>query len=577
MTIKDKLVQAVASETQLDCEAVASLFETPPREDMGDWAFPCFRLAKTLRKAPQQIAGDLAKTLGVSLGQVAEVKAEGPYVNFYFNRANYVREFFEAITSEADNQKLCFTPALGEGKIVLIDFSSPNIAKPFHAGHGFSTFLGDAIANMMTSTGYQVVRLNYLGDYGTQFGKLISAWKRWGDLDNLEKDPIGELTRVYVRFHEEAEKNPEMGLEDEAREYFKRLEEGQEEEKRLWNQFREASLSYFKKMYQRLNIHFDNYNGESFYSEFIPAEVDKLRQLGLLELSEGAQVVRLDEFDLAPCLILKSNGTTTYASRDLASIAYRKRTWHYDYNLYVTGLEQKNHFNQVFSVLKRMGDQQADHNIHIAFGRMKFKGGEAFSTRAGTVIHLEDLINEAVEKTLSIIQANNEGRMSPEEMREAAEKIGIAAVKHTYLKMGRENNLLFDWEEMLDFEGDTAPYMLYTYARGRSILSRSGVSEKSIQKAQVQRLVQDEEFTLIKQIASLGSALEMAVQNYEPCLLTRQIALVARAFNRYYHNVPILKTEDPELREARLALCDLTTKQMKLALSLLGIETVERM
>lgn len=571
MNLKNLVAKALAEHCSLSAADIESLFETPPNEEMGDLAFPCFRLAKELKKAPVMIAKDLAGALEGQCPSIKAVAANGPYVNFFFDRAAFAAELFDSVNKAEGGFAGMEKPGLNQ--TVLIDYSSPNIAKPFHVGHGFSTFLGESIAKIYDYLGYRVVRLNHLGDYGTQFGKLISGWKRWGDAKALEENPIQELTRVYVKFHAEMETHPE--LEEEGRESFRRLEAGEPEEHQLWSKFLEVSLKEFNRLYKRLNISFDNYNGESFYTDKIPAVLDELREKGLLELSEGAQVVNLDDYNLNPCLIIKSNGTTTYASRDIASIFYRDKTWNFDRNIYVVGQEQINHFNQVFAVLERMGFPKARQNVHVSFGRIKVADG-SFSTRKGTVILLEELLNQTVAKTLSIIRENNQD-MSEEEMQEIAETVGVDAVKYTYMKSGREKDILFDWDDMLDFDGDTAPYMLYTYARAKSILRKSGKEGSELDDADISLLTGNEEFTLLKDIAGLQDAVQAAADSYEPCLLVRQLISVARSFNRYYHNVSILKSENEALSLARLALCRLMAEQISFGLSLLGIKTVERM
>lgn len=570
MDLRIECARSLARVLGLSEENIESLLEIPPQAEMGDLAMPCFSLARSLKKAPQVIASELASQLQAKNPMIREIKAQGPYLNFFFDRAAYAEAFFRE-----EQPGYFFTHQdEGQGKTIIVEYSSPNIAKPFHVGHAFSTCLGDAISRIYTYLGYNVVRLNHLGDYGTQFGKLIVAWKRWGQREALEEDAIKELTRVYVKFHQEVENEPE--LDDEARQAFKNLEEKKPEELKLWQDFRDLSLKKFSVIYDRMGISFDNYNGESFYSDKIPAVVEELKQKGLLEESQGAQVVRLDEFNLNPCLILKSDGTTIYASRDIAAIFYRDKTWNFTKNIYVVGAEQKNHFKQVFGVLERMGYKKARDCIHVAFGRLSIAGGEDFSTRKGKVILLEDLLDQSVAKVRSIMAQNNP-EMSEQELDETAEIVGIAAVKHAYLRNGREKNIVFSWEEMLDFEGDTAPYMLYTYARSRSILRKAAVSADDLCHANSRLLITDDEFTLIKDMAAMEDAVLAAAKAYEPCILTRQINLACRDFNKFYHNISILKAENQEIREARLALCSRFSEVLSLALGLLGLKTVERM
>lgn len=567
-SLKARTIQWVANGLSLPEDQLSGLMEKPPREEMGDLAMPCFSFARTLHQAPQKIAERFVETLGEKPDFLAQIAANSGYLNFFFDRGAFAESLFAAAREKPE-----VFPGwrdLGEGRVTIVEYSSPNIAKPFHVGHGFSTCLGDSLARLFRYFGYDVYRLNHLGDYGTQFGKLISAWKRWGDEEALENNPIAELTRVYVKFHEEAVDN--SALEDEARDYFRRLENGNPEEKALWERFRSLSLKEFSRLYERLSIRFDNYNGESFYSDKIPAVVQKLEDAGLLVESEGAKVVMLDEYKLPPCLILKSDGTTIYASRDLAAIFYRDATWHFDQNIYVVGSEQKNHFAQVFGVLRKMGFAKWDRCRHVAFGRLRFAEGGEFSTRKGHVILLEDLLDRTRDKVRGIMAENTSG-MSPEEVEATAEAIAVASVKFMYLKSGREKDILFDWNEMLDFNGDTAPYLLYTYARARSILRKG----EDFAGAAVHRLDGEEEFSLLKVLAELEGSAEEALATAEPSTLTRSLIRLAREFNRYYHAVPILHSPDEELVGARLALCALVAQELKLGLSLLGITTVERM
>ena len=437
------VAEIIADQTELELSEVSTLIETPPQENMGDYAFPCFRLAKELKKNPAQIAIEISEILNRESPQWLETtKAVGPYLNFYLNRGYYASIVLQTILSELESYGKSH---IGQKRNVIVEYSSPNIAKPFHVGHAYTTILGQAIGNIYEALGFNVIRMNHLGDYGTQFGKLIIAWRLWGDEAALVKEPITELTRVYVKFHSVLKEQPD--LEDQAREAFKRLENKEPAEVELWQKFKDYSLLEFKRLYERMGINFDNYNGESFYSDLIPEVVEMLEAKGLLQESEGAQIVDLEEFDLNPCIILKSDGTTIYASRDIAAILYRDRTYDYYKNIYVVGLPQTNHFQQVFAVLKKAGFAKADQNIHIGFGSVKFKDGD-FSTRKGNIILLEDLLDQSVAKTQEIITKNNP-EMSREEIEQTAETVGLAAVKYTYLKNGRERDIMFDWDEML--------------------------------------------------------------------------------------------------------------------------------
>lgn len=575
MKYKALVAKYLAETLNLDAQMVEGNLETPPQEDMGDFALPCFRMAKELRKAPQKIAEDFANQLTELPEYISDIKNAGAYVNVFLNRALYCQDFVgEAL---AIGEQFAHT-GIGEGKTILVEYSSPNIAKPFHVGHAFSTIIGDVLAKMYQHQGYNVVRLNHLGDYGTQFGKLIVAYELWGDEEKLTSDPIGELLRIYVRFHKEAELRPELDLEARAR--FKALEEGGANEYRLWQRFRDLSLKEFESVYKRLGVHFDSYNGESFYSDKIPAVVKELEEKGLLETSEGARVVKLDELDLPPCIVLKSDGSTIYATRDLAAAAYRYETYNFDNCIYVVGLPQNLHFKQVFAVLAKAGHNWAKNLVHVGFGLVKFPGDRKFSTRSGDVIYLEDLLNEAVSKTREIIVANNNGRevpMSEEEINETAEAIGLGAVRYTFIRSGRERDIVFEWEDILDFEGDSAPYMQYAFARAHSILRRSGVTPEEAMQLSPAGLGSDSEFALCREMAQLNIALQQATDNNEPSILARQVMTVCRAFSRFYNQMPILQADNIQQREARLALCAAFVSVLQTTLGILGIRTVERM
>lgn len=573
--IRDRLVQAVAQVSGLQESLVQEMLEQPPQLELGDYALPCFKLSKQLRKAPQVIAAELADALQDRVPDCSSIVQTGGYLNFFLKRPEYVCSGVSRLLQQPDQ----LFPHIGErDQTVLVEYSSPNIAKPFHVGHAFTTILGQALANLYERAGYSVVRLNHLGDYGTQFGKLIVAYRKWGEETALLENPIQELLRIYVQFHKEAEQDADLELQ--AREAFRRLEEGGEEETALWQRFRDLSLVEFKRVYDRLGIHFDNYNGESFYSDRIPAVVDMLRAKGLLVESEGAQVVPLGE-DLPPCMILKSDGTTIYASRDLAAILYREQTWDFYRNLYVVGTPQALHFRQVFETLRRAGYACADRCQHVGFGLVKFPEGK-MSTRAGEVIFLEDLLSEAVAKTRTIIDRNAQERaveMPESERAEIAECVGLGAVTYTFLRNGRERDIVFSWEEMLNFDGDTAPYLQYTYARTQSLLKRgawSGMPQGAHPEWNLEAFAEESAFVLMRQIDAMGSAFAQALRNNEPSILAKQISNVAHAFNKFYTECPILKAE-PSLRNSRLALCAVSAEALKAGLALLGIRVVERM
>ena len=581
MDYKDLIASNLSSCTGLDKEQVAGLIEIPPKLELGDYAFPCFVLAKTLHKAPPVIANELKDSPELIKGfdGAVTVDTAGPYINFRIDKGVLAKTVLSGIISEGDQYG---NRNIGEGKNVIVEFSSPNIAKPFHVGHAFTTILGNSLSNIYSRLGYNVIRFNHLGDYGTQFGKLITAYRLWGDEKAMQDNPIDELTRIYVKFHDECKVSPEREkeLEDTARDNFRKLEEGEEEEVALWKRFRDLSLEVFEKTYKRMGIKFDNYNGESFYSSRIPAVVEMLEAKGLLEESEGAKVVKLEDEGLPPCLVVKSDGTTIYASRDLAAVLYRHEEFNFYKNIYVVGLPQQLHFRQVFAVLKKAGYDFADDCVHVGFGLLKFKDNTAFSTRSGNIIKLDDFLDKAIEKTAEIIRKNSElrgGDMTEEQIAEVSETVGLGAVTYTYLKAGREKDIFFDWDDMLDFEGDTAPYLIYTYARIKSILRKAADQGFSGDIGAADKLVAEDEYAVIRSLADFKDAVVKAAESYEPFMISRQIALIARNFNRFYNNSRILNADSEDIRDARLKLCEAVADCLKSGLDMLGIGVVEKM
>lgn len=566
MDFKEHIIEKIVKLTELERETVENSIEVPPEEKMGDLAFPCFPLAKVMRKAPPVIAQELAEKLSDD-DMIDKVQPVGGYVNFFFNREKFISETVKEIEKAPEKWGMSNE---GEGKTVLCEYSSPNIAKPFHIGHLFSTAVGNSLARIYKHLGYKVHSLNHLGDWGTQFGKLISAYKRWGDREVIEKDPIKELLKIYVKFHDEAETHPE--LEDEARGYFKKLEDGDEETTALWKYFRDISLVEFKRVYDMLGVEFDSYNGEAFYSDKMDEVVNILRDKGLLTESDGAQVVDLSELNIPPCIILKSDGATIYATRDIAAALYRHRTYDFYKNIYVVGIPQALHFKQIFTVMKKAGWEWADGCAHVGFGLVKLPG-KNMSTRHGDVVFLEDVLNESIEKTKEIIISNGS---AVDDADDAAKKIGIGAILYTFLKNGREKDIVFSWESMLDFDGESAPYCQYGYARGRSILRRAeGIDFKN---ADFSKTVSDEEYSLVKQLSGFADAVKTAADKNEPFYINRYVTNLTKAFNKFYNTNPILKDDvDEETKKARLALVSVTTEVIKSALYLLGIETVESM
>ncbi len=577
MDYRTEIAKKISSVTGLPASEADLLIEIPPQKELGDYAFPCYVLSKTLRKSPNIIASEIALNPELEEPWIFKIQAVGPYLNFFLDRGDVARTVLTAILDRGlrfgDSDE-------GRDKTILVEFSSPNIAKPFHVGHAFTTVLGHSLSRIYKKLGYNVVRMNHLGDYGTQFGKLITAYRLWGDDQALLASPIDELLRIYVKFHEAEKEDP--GLSDLARENFRKLEEGAPEEKALWEKFREMSLKEFAAVYEKMGVSFDNYNGESFYSDRIPQVVELLNEKGLLVESEGARVVMLDEYGLPPCIIIKSDGTTIYASRDIASVMYRHETYGFYKNIYVVGLPQALHFKQVFAVLDKAGQPYAQDCVHVGFGLVKFKNMK-FSTREGNIVVLDELLNESIAKTREIIKSNaliRETGMDDKHIDEIACKVGIGAVIYTYLRAGRERDIIFSWEEMLDFEGDSAPYLIYTYARTRSILRKAderGMLSEIRSAADYSLLTSDDETAVVKLIAEIPDAVARAASTNEPFMVARLAAQMARAFNRFYNNSSILSGTDIRLRAARLALCEAICTGLLICTDLLGIEVVEQM
>ena len=567
MDFREYTIDKITSITGLEREAIEKAVETPPEQKLGDLAFPCFILARKLKKAPPVIAAELAEKFSED-ENIEKAQAVGGYLNFFYSRTAFTKNTITEVLEKGEDYG---KSDLGKDKTVLVEYSSPNIAKPFHIGHLFSTAVGHSLERIYSQLGYDTVKLNHLGDWGTQFGKLIVAYKLWGDDSVIEKDPINELLKIYVKFHEEAEKKPE--LEDEAREYFKKLEEGDTEATTLWQHFRDLSLVEFKRVYDMLGVSFDSYNGESFYSDKMDEVVDILRDKGLLTESEGAQVVELPELgeNTPPCIILKSDGATIYATRDIAAALYRHREYDFYKNIYVVGTPQCLHFKQIFAVMKKAGWDWAEGCEHVNFGLVKFPD-KKLSTRHGDVVFLEDVLNESIQKTREIIETNSPNM---EDKDAVAQKIGIGAILYTFLKNSREKDIVFSWDSMLDFEGESAPYVQYSYARGKSILRRSDIELSDVDYSLV---TTDEEYALVTHLNAFLDAVKDAADKNEPFYVNRYVTVLARLFNKFYNSCPILKDDVPEnVKKARLALVKASCQVIKSALYLLGIEAVESM
>lgn len=547
----------------LSYEEIYNLIEIPPQDDMGDYSFPCFTLAKTMRKNPAMIAEDLAKA--IDLDEFDRIENVNAYLNFFVDRTFFENEVLGEILEKKDDYA---KTELGNGKTIVIDFSSVNIAKPFHIGHIRSTVIGDALRNIHEFLGYDVVATNYIGDYGTQFGTMIAAYRLWGDRETINQDPINELLKLYVRYNTEAEDNEAM--KDDARAAFRELEEGNEEAVSLWKWFKEISLKEFEKVYGMLDIKFDNYNGESFHSQFMPQVLEELKDKNLLEESEGSLIVNLRDYDLTPAIIVKSNGSSAYITRDIATAIYRKNTYDFDENLYVVASQQNLHFKQLRKILELMGYDFYKDCIHIPFGMVSLKDA-TMSTRKGQVVFLEDVLNKAIEKTKAIMEDRNS---DIENIDETSRIVGIGAVKFNELYNSRIKDYVFDWDELLNFDGETGPYVQYTYARAKSVLRKADFKEG--EGLNFARISSDEEFSLVKSLDAFKDAVIRAKEKYEPSIIARSICEIAQNFNRFYNTSQIM-VDDQELKTERLYLTYATSLVIKEGLALLGIKTVEKM
>ncbi|WP_246579249.1 arginine--tRNA ligase [Alkaliphilus flagellatus] len=549
---------------ELNEEEILTMIEIPPNSEMGDFAFPCFRLAKVFRKAPNVIANDIAQNLDKE-EFIKSVEAAGGYLNFFIDKQYFIKAVIEEVLLKKETYG---SSLMGNGKNVIVEFSSPNIAKPFHIGHIRTTVIGNSLYKIYKFLGFNTIAINHLGDYGTQFGKLIVAFKNWGDEEEVKAKPIPTLLKLYVQFHEEAEKNPQ--LEDESREWFKKLEDGDEEAIKLWQWFREVSLDEFSRVYNMLNITFDSYAGESFYSDKMPGVVKTMEEKDILQKSNGADIVDLEEFGMPPALIRKRDGSTLYITRDLAAAIYRKETYDFYKNIYVVGSQQNLHFQQWKKILELMGYEWADDCVHVPFGMVSLEEG-TMSTRKGRVVFLEDVLNKAVEQTREII---NEKNPNIDNLDEIAAQVGIGAVVFQELSNNRIKDYTFTWDKVLNFEGETGPYVQYTHARASSVLRRAEINVDNNFKSEL--LVDDITLEVLKKVQQFPEVIKDAQRKNEPSIITRHIIDVAQAFNRFYHDHPIL-VEDEELKKARLTVVFVVKEVLSIGLGLLGIKAPERM
>lgn len=564
--MKEQLAEIIAKNVEgLSPDDILSLLEVPPKPELGDYAFPCFRLAKTMHKAPNLIAEDLKAAITGSLDFMDEIKVQGAYCNFYIKKDLFVKTMLETACKENFGGS-----DTGAGQAICIDYSSPNVAKNFHVGHLRTTIIGNSLYKIYSKLGYTVHRINHLGDWGTQFGKLIVAYKNWGSKEAVEERGIAELMELYVKFHTEAEQDET--LIEQARAWFVKMEQGDEEALLIWQWFKDISMIEYRRAYQLLGVEFDSYNGESFYRDKTPAVIERLENAHLLKESEGAYIVDLEEYDMAPCIIKKADGGSIYATRDLAAIFYRKETYDFVKCLYVTGQEQKLHFAQVFKVIELLGnDWAASQLIHIPYGLVSLEGAK-LSTRSGNIIYAEDILLEAISKVKEVIEEKNPELENKDEV---AKMVGVGAIIFNDLYNQRIKDVSFKWEKILNFEGETGPYVQYTYARCSSLL-RAVPDFDEAGDVDYSLITDLEAMELLKAINKFPKAVADAAEKYEPFLISRFAIEVAQAFNRFYNSSRI-NVPETDIRNARLKLTAVTRKTLRDALALLGIDCPEQM
>ena len=568
INFKNIVANAISKVVNINETEIEMSIEKPKGSENGDYAFPCFRLAKELHKAPQMIANDIKENIKVDENQITKIEVVGGYLNFFINKEILVEEVLNEMSEDKEYGK----STIGNGKNIVIDYSAPNIAKPFHIGHLRSTVIGAALYKIYKYLGYNVTGINHLGDYGTQFGKLIEGYKLWGNEYNIEENPIDELTKIYIRINQ-ACKEDEKVLEN-CRNNFKKLEDGDKYCVEIWQKFRELSLKEFQKVYDILGSKFDSWNGEAFYSDKMPEVIDILNKTGKLVESEGAKIIDLEDKGInTPCIIEKSNGSSTYATRDLAAIMYRARTYDFDKALYITSYEQVLHFKQVFEVAKLLGlDEKYTNGLeHVAFGMVLLPTGK-MSTREGTSIKLSELLNEAISRAKAIIEQKNPELENKDEV---AKKVGVGAVIFNDLANNRVKDEIFDWDTILNFQGETGPYIQYTYVRTKSVIEKAGgvpdISEVNSE------LLQDEySIKLLKLIYDFEDVLVQVTDKNEPSILSRYLIDVAKAYSNFYNENKIIN-DDKNLQNARVYLTYSAGIILKTGAGLLGIEMPDKM
>ncbi len=565
MDYKKIIAQKISEAKELAFDDVFEMIEVPQKSEMGDFALPCFKLSRTLRKAPNMIADELKESLD-NLDGFSKIESVGGYLNFFVDKLSFSRQTLTEILKQGDSYG---SSDEGSGKTVCLDYSSVNVAKPLHMGHLSTTVIGNSLRKIYGFLGYDCVGINHLGDYGTQFGTLIVAYEKWGDKETVEKDGIAELTKLYIKYHDEEEKHPELA--DEARTWFKKIEDKDPEALALFNWFQEITLKEVNQTYDLLGVKFDYYTGESFYTDKMQPVVDKLTDCGLLVEDQGAQVVRLDDYDMPPCIILRKDGASLYATRDMAAALYRKKTFDFHKCLYVTAYQQDLHFRQFFKVLELAGYDWSEDLVHVNYGMVSMEDG-SMSTRQGRVALLKDVLSGALDKASDIIE---EKSPELENKTEVARMVGVGSIVFSALKNNRIKDITFSWDNALNFDGETAPYVQYTHARATSVIGKSGIELTG--EADYETLANEDAAALISALSEFKDIVKSAARRYEPSMITRHVVDIAQKFNKYYFDHRIIGTDSEEKNRARLILAAATKQVIKTGLDLIGVESPDKM
>ncbi len=568
INFKQEIAKLISEVTKIEWEELENYLEVPPDTKLGDYAFPCFKLARALKKAPPAIATEIKENIKIENTVIDNIEVVGGYLNIFINKKVLV----ENVLKEIDEKKEKYGYSkIGEGKTAVIEYSSPNVAKPFHIGHLRTTVIGGALYKIYNALGYNTVGINYLGDWGLQFGKVMSGVELWKDEYDLENDSINSLLKIYVRFNEEEKQNPD--LTDMARSWFKKLEDGDEYTTKTWEWIRKVSIDNYNKTYNLLNSKFDSYNGEAYYNDKMDAIVKELEEKGLLQESQGAKIVDLEEYNMPPCIIITSAGTTIYATRDITAFIDRMNTYKFDKMVYVVGAEQKLHFEQFFKVLEKMGyEEYVKKAVHVPFGLVVDKDGEKIGSRKGNSVFLEDILQEAINKSKKIVEEKNPNLENKDDV---ARKVGVGAIIFNDLYNSRIKDEIFDWDTLLNFQGETGPYMQYIYVRTKSLMEKAGY-KPDINKVNFDLLKEDEVIEMAKLLYDFSNIIILAAEKNEPSIIARYLINLAQNFSTFYNNNKIIN-EDKELQEARLYLTYACGTVLKIGAGLLGMEMPDKM